>query len=89
MKKIDNPFYTMYPSIDLHGFDSIYAVMKVNEFISDNIKLRNYDIIIIHGKGSGILKHKVHEYLNKDKRVLSFKTDNFNDGVTVVKLKEK
>lgn len=88
MRKIDNPFQIMMPSIDLHGFDSILGVIKVKEFITDCLKLRNYDIILIHGKGSGILRRSIHDYLKTDKRVLSYKLDNFNDGVTIVRLKE-
>lgn len=88
MRKIDNPFQIMMPSIDLHGFDSVLGVIKVKEFITDCLKLRNYDIILIHGKGSGILRRSIHDYLKTDKRVLSYKLDNFNDGVTIVRLKE-
>lgn len=86
MKKIDDPFLAFMPTIDLHGLDKISAVIKTKEFIEDSLKLRNYDIIIIHGKGSGTLKSSVHEYLNKDRRVIDFKTNNFNDGMTIVKL---
>ncbi len=56
MLKINNPFYMEYPVIDLHGLDKVSALISINEFINDNIKLRNYNILIIHGKGSGILK---------------------------------
>ena len=86
MKKIDNPFLAFMPIIDLHGLDKISAVIKTKEFIEDSLKLRNYDIIIIHGKGSGVVKASVHECLRLNKKVLEYKVDNFNDGVTVVKL---
>ena len=77
------------PRLDLHGEITSMVEVLVNEFINDNIKLRNYNIIIIHGKGSGILKSATHEYLSKDKRVDSYKLDNFNDGMTIVKIKEE
>ncbi len=86
MRKINNPFYALYSVIDLHGLDKDTAIFKVKEFIDDNIKLKNYDLIIIHGKGTGILRKSVHEYLKNDKRVVSYKLDNFNDGETIVKL---
>lgn len=86
MRKIDDPFISIYPSLDLHGFDRISAIIKVKEFISDSLKLKKYDIIIIHGKGSGVLKTSIHEYLKTDKRVIEYKTDNQNDGITIVKL---
>lgn len=86
MRKIDDPFLVTFPSIDLHGLTGVEARIKTAEFITDSLKLGNYDIIIIHGKGSGVVKSSVHEYLKLDKRVKDYKTDNFNDGVTVVKL---
>lgn len=87
MRKIDNPFIAIYPSIDLHSLDRISAIIKVKEFILDNIKLKNKCFVLIHGKGTGVLKKTVHEYLKTDKRILNYKTDNFNDGVTIVEIK--
>ena len=87
MKKISNPFYALYSVIDLHGMDRDTALFKTKEFIDDNIKMKKYDLIIIHGKGTGILRRSVHEYLKHDKRVIEYKIDNFNDGETIVILK--
>lgn len=89
MKKISNPFYALYNVIDLHGMDRDTALFKTKEFIDDNIKMKKYDLIIIHGKGTGILRRSVHEYLKHDKRVIEYKIDNFNDGETIVKIGEK
>ena len=89
MEKYVNPFTYGYPSVDLHGEDRVGAIVKVNELINDCIRLKKYDIMIIHGKGSGVLKESVHDYLKHDKRIISFKIDNFNDGVTIVKVKEE
>ena len=89
MERTNNPFYYYYETIDLHGLDALTALIKVNEFINDNIKLKKYCIIIVHGKGSGILKKAVHEYLRKDKRVEKYEIDIYNDGATIVKLKEE
>ena len=61
MKKQENPFTSLLPSIDLHGCDKITARVKTEEFIN--------------------------EYLKRKKEVLSFKTDYFNDGMTIIKLK--
>ena len=86
MKKIDDPFLSAYPFIDLHGYDRIGAIAKTKEFIIDSLKLKNFNIIIIHGKGSGALKESIHEYLKTNPFVSEYKTDNWNDGITVVKL---
>jgi len=63
------------------------SLVLVNEFINDNIKLKNKKIVLIHGKGTGILKKVIHEYLKNDKRVLEYKIDNLNDGITIVTLR--
>ena len=57
------------------------------ELIEDNIRLKNFKIIIIHGIGSGIVKASVHEALRVNKNVIEYKTDNFNSGCTIIKLK--
>ncbi len=89
MRKIDDPFIAGFPLLDLHGEDRVGAIVKVKELISDSIKLKNYNLVLIHGKGTGVLKEAVHEYLKHDKRVLDYKLDNINDGITIVKLKEQ
>ena len=79
-------FTNNLPHIDLHGEDRVNSIIKVDEFITDNIKLRNKKIVIIHGIGEGILKKVVHEYLKKDKRVLDYNL-GINNGETIVSLK--
>lgn len=77
------------PKLDLHGEDRVGARILVRDFLNDNYKLENYEIAIIHGIGSGILKREVHDMLRKDKRVEQFGTDYFNSGCTLVKLFKK
>ncbi len=79
-------FLERYPKIDLHGVDRDTARMLTNDFIQESIILGNDTIVIIHGIGTGIVKKEVHETLDKNKSVLSFKQDNFNAGCTIVKL---
>ena len=80
-------FLNRYPSIDLHGYDRDSARMMTNDFVLENIILKNEYIVIIHGIGTGVVKKEVHEALRVNKNVLEYKTDNFNSGCTVVKLK--
>ena len=87
MKKIVDPFTVLLPSIDLHGFDRVLARIKTNEFINDNVKLRNKQILIIHGIGEGIVKDEVFKTLRKNKNVESFKLNLPNIGCTIVNLK--
>ena len=81
--------YNSLPSLDLHGLDREITTILVNEFIFDNYKLGNERVIIIHGKGTGILKKTVHETLKKNKNVLKYYIDFFNDGTTIVEIKIK
>lgn len=75
------------PSIDLHGMDREYARILVHDFIQDAIKMKEENIIIIHGIGTGVLKRTVHEELRMNKKVVEYKLDNFNPGATIAKIK--
>lgn len=76
------------PKIDLHGFDRESARVAVNDFINDNIKMKNEIIVIIHGIGTGIIRKEVAQTLRKNKNVLEFKTFYNNNGATIIKLKK-
>jgi len=74
------------PSIDLHEMNRYEAVMKVDYFIKEN-KCKNVHLIsIVHGKGTGILKKYVHEYLKNNKDVKAYKLNIYNDGETIVEI---
>ena len=81
-------YYPNRPSIDLHGMDREIARITVSEFILDNLKMKNYELVIIHGIGKGILRKEVHNLLKKNKLVQEYKLDNFNSGITIVTLKK-
>ena len=74
------------PTLDLHGEDRVGASVKVISFVNDNYKLRNKLLLIIHGKGLGILKNEVFNTLKHNKHVKAYKLDIFNDGTTIVEL---
>ena len=80
-------FLNSYPSLDLHGYDRDTARVAINDFINDNITMKNEIIVIIHGVGQGILQKQTHETLRKNKNVIAFKQDNFNNGCTLVQIK--
>ena len=87
MKNFVDPFLYNMPHLDLHGYDSSGAVAMTKMFIDENIKINEKVIVIVHGKGMGILKNAIHEYLKTDKRVIEYKTNNYNDGETIITLK--
>jgi dsDNA-specific endonuclease/ATPase MutS2 len=87
MKKFIDPFLYNVPFIDIHGYDSSGATAVIKCFIDDYSKIEVKKLLIIHGKGKGILRLATHDYLKHDKRVSEYKLDNGNDGQTIVILK--
>ena len=77
-----------YPKIDVHGETTDTVVAVIDSFINDNYKMKEQYIVVIHGKGSGVLKKKVHELLKNNKFVDEYKLDVDNIGQTIIKLKE-
>ena len=76
------------PTLDLHGENSVTAVLLLKEFLNDNYKLGKDELAVVHGIGKGILRKAVHDVLKKDKKVLDFGTDYFNGGCTLIKIKK-
>ena len=84
---IDNYFlFTNLPTLDLHGCNKKSSTYYISEFINDNYKKNNKLLKIIHGKGEGIIKKAVHDFLKSSSLVKSYKIDYFNEGVTIVEL---
>ena len=86
MRLADLMFIDRYPSIDLHGYDRMTARVAINDFIQDNVKMKNRMIVIIHGVGSGIIRDTTWNVLKKNKYVIDYKSDYMNRGCTVVEL---
>lgn len=83
---MEDIFLKNLPSIDLHGFDVESARVATNDFVNDNLILKNNKILIIHGKGMGLVKKSVHDTLLRRKEVIKYYTDSFNDGCTIAHL---
>ena len=81
--------YNNINTLDLHGESSDISKVLIEEFIEDNFKMKNKQIIIIHGLGTKKLLHTTQEVLKNNKYVEEYKLDNFNSGQTIVKLKVK
>lgn len=86
MSKDYDPFLSILPTIDVHGLNRDMIRYVLDDFIRDNIKLNNKKIVIVHGKGKGILLDEVHSLLKVDKRVKRFYLDGFNTGCTIIEL---
>ena len=86
-KEFIDPFIKILPTLDLHREPREAAVWLLNDFININLKMKKYKLVVIHGKGYGIIRKSVHEYLSKDKRVSKYYLYGFNDGLTIIELK--
>ena len=82
-------FIDSLPSLDLHGYDSDYAKIKINEFIKDNYIMGNENIVIVHGIGTGVIKRTTQNILSKNKYIKDYKIFSGNVGCTIVELIKK
>ena len=80
--------YEKMPKLDLHGEIVSMVEVLVNDFIKENILLKNKSVLIIHGKSTNILTKEVHKVLSNNKRVKKYYLDNWNLGQTIVELKD-
>lgn len=80
-------FMSHLPTLDLHGYDEMSAKVAICDFIRDNHKMKNTFVVIIHGVGAGVLRKATKEVLQMDKNVSDFKVSNFNQGCTIVQIK--
>ncbi|MGB9976672.1 endonuclease MutS2 [Thermovenabulum sp.] len=73
--------------IDLRGLTLDEAILKVEKYLDDARVAGLPSIMIIHGKGTGILRKGIQDLLKKRKDVKTFRPGNYNEGgigVTVV-----
>ena len=89
MKLNDVLFVDSLPTLDLHGYDALYAQIKINEFIKDNYLMGNSNLVIVHGIGSGVIRHTTHDTLKKNKLVADYQIFAGNVGMTIVELVAK
>ena len=83
---MEDIFLKNLPKIDLHGYDVDSSRVATNDFIDENLILKNKKLVIIHGKGSGMVKKEVHRTLQHRKEVKKYYIDGNNDGCTIVHL---
>ena len=74
-------------TLDLHHFSPKEVPDLLNEYFLECIKEGIFSVKIIHGKGKGILKARVHSILEKHDSVKSYaQTASGNWGATMVTL---
>jgi len=70
--------------IDLRGLYGDEAIAEVDRFLDRAMHGGLKTVRIIHGKGTGVLRKKIGEYLKSDRRVVSFQLGEWNEGGTGV-----
>ena len=81
---------TFSPTLDLRGQRADEALSNLQQFLDEAQLLSEKDLRILHGKGYGILKQIIREYLQGNRDVKSFGSERLElggDGITVVQLK--
>ncbi len=79
-------------SIDLHTFRPKEVPDLLMDYFLACIEMNIFSVRVIHGKGKGILRKRVHGVLKKNKLVKSFKSaphEAGSWGATLVELKRK
>lgn len=67
-------------SLDIRGMRGDDAVRQVMRYIDDGLMRGMQQVMIIHGKGDGILRKLVHEHLEKRKDVRKFEPAPIQEG---------
>ena len=75
--------------VDLRGERAEEALLKIQSMIDEAIMVNASEIRILHGKGNGILREVIREYLKTDPAVKSFRDEDIRyggTGITIVEL---
>ncbi len=81
---------TISAEINLIGKTAEEAVTALDKYLDDAYLAHLSQVRIVHGKGSGVLRKAVHQYLRRQKHVASFRLGEYGEGdsgVTIADLK--
>jgi len=68
------------------------ALLKLDKYLDDAFMADLHQVRVIHGKGTGTLRHAVQEQLAKHLLVKSYRPGGYGEGdtgVTIIELAEK
>ena len=78
-------------TLDLHSFSPKEIPALLEEYLAECVRAGIFEVRIIHGKGKGFLREKVHSLLRKSSLVESFLLADETGGswgATIVRLKK-
>lgn len=88
----DNPIELPIDGIlDLHIFDPKEVKQLIPDYIEICLERKIFQLRIIHGKGTGVLRQITHSILEKHPAVVSFRLDPESGGswgATLVELRQ-
>ena len=76
--------------IDLRGMSADEAVSALSLFLDNAWRAHLQTVRIIHGKGTGVLRKAVQQYLKQEKNIKSFRLGVYGegeDGVTIAEFR--
>ena len=77
------------PRIDVRGMRAEEGLQKIQEFIDEAIMVEANELHILHGKGNGILRELIRNYLKSEPAVKKFRDEHVQfggSGITIVDL---
>ena len=78
------------PELDIRGYNIEEAREKVDKYIDEAVIAGLNEVWIIHGKGTGVLRKGIHDFLKTHAHAASFRLGKYGEGetgVTIVTLK--
>ena len=79
--------YSVSAEINLIGKTADEAITELDKYLDDAYLAHLPQVRVVHGKGSGILRKAVHQYLRRQKHVASYRLGEYGEGdsgVTIV-----
>lgn len=76
--------------IDLRGMAADEAILELDKYIDEALVSGYGSVVIIHGKGTGVLRKAVEQYLKTCKSIRTYRLGTFGEGehgVTVAEFK--
>ncbi len=79
---------TIKTELDVRGRNLDEALLEVDKFLDDASIAGLHEVMIIHGKGMGILREGIQNFLKTNNHVISFRKGKYGEGETGVTVVE-